>query len=64
MSGGVECWDKRRAGRPQQRSPLGWGLTGCKALDAAQVGAVSKGSWSIFLTHLNPSSSLRAGCSC
>ncbi len=36
-AGGLECWDRRRAGKPQLRSPLSWGLTGSGALDAAQV---------------------------
>ncbi|CAL5218504.1 g190 [Coccomyxa viridis] len=35
-TGGLECWDRRRAGKPQLRSPLSWGLTGSGALDAAQ----------------------------
>ena len=36
-AGGVECWDRRRPGKPQLRSPLSWGMTGSGALDSAQV---------------------------
>ena len=37
LSGGLEIWDRRRAGKPQLRSPISWGITGSGALDAAQV---------------------------
>ena len=39
-AGGLECWDRRRAGRPQLRSPISWGITGSGALDSAEVARV------------------------
>lgn len=37
-AGGLEVWDRRQGGgAPAQRSPLGWGATGCPSLRGLTV---------------------------
>ena len=40
VAGGLECWDRRRPGKPQLRSPISWDSTGNGAMDAVQVAGI------------------------